>query len=85
MREGMTVGAGGMKVTLSPAGTALQTVTVLRCGKDELVGWYLKEFMSFLALSGVRKMIKLTVILVVLLGWPLHSGRMSSLLGRWSK
>jgi hypothetical protein len=38
MREGMTVGAGGMRVTLSPAGTALQTITVLRCEEDELMG-----------------------------------------------
>jgi hypothetical protein len=37
MYEGMTVGRGEMKVTLSPAGTALQTVTVLRSEEEDLV------------------------------------------------
>jgi hypothetical protein len=38
MCDGMTVGSGGMRVTLSSAGTALQTVTVLRSEEDELIG-----------------------------------------------
>jgi hypothetical protein len=51
----MTVGAGGIRVTLSPAGTALQTVTVLRCEEDELAGWW-NEGEVYSSLSGGKKM-----------------------------